>query len=333
MKQALVTGGGGFVGLAVVRLLREMGIRTLVVGRHHYPEVEAVGGISLKGDIRDPAFLTTSMAGCDTVFHVAALAGIWGPWDDYYSINVRGTQNVIAACEQNKVARLVYTSTPSVVFNGESIQGLDESLPYAKSPLCHYAATKIMAEKLVLQANGPELMTTALRPHLVWGPGDTNLIPRLLARGRQGALKIVGDGQNRVDISYIDNVAQAHIAAAGNLEGGGGAAGQPFFISQGEPVLLWDWINELFSRLAIPPVTKRVSFLKAYRVGWLLEKVSGILRRQSEPPMTRFLAEQLAKSHWFAIDRAREVLDYSPQVTSEEGMERLLAWLKREEQR
>ena len=328
MKQVLVTGGGGFIGLALVKRLRQMDIRTLVVGRQHYPEVEAVGGICLQGDIRDLDFLQKSMAGCDTVFHVAAKAGIWGSWDDYFSINVTGTENVIAACAHNQVPRLVYTSTPSVVFNGTGLAGVDESTPYADKPLCHYARTKIMAEILVLRANSPLLQTTALRPHLVWGPGDNHLIPRLLERGRQGRLKIVGDGDNRVDISYIDNVVDAHLAAARNLEMVGTAAGEAFFISQDEPVVLWDWVNELFMRLAMPPVAKKISFQKAYRLGWLMEKIYGLLRLQTEPPMTRFVAEQMAKSHWFDISQAKELLPYEVLVDNEQGMERLVGWLR-----
>ncbi len=330
MRQVLVTGGGGFVGLAIVKLLRQMDISTIVVGRHHYPQVEALGAISLLGDIRDLDFLSRSMAGCDTVFHVAAKAGIWGSWGDYFSINVLGTENVIKACEQAGVANLVYTSTPSVVFNGKSLCGVDETAPYSEHILCHYARTKIMAEMLVLRANTSALRTTALRPHLVWGPGDTNLIPRLLDRGRRGRLKIVGNGRNKVDISYIDNVADAHIAAANNLEMIGTAAGEAFFISQGEPVVLWDWINELFMHLSIPPVAKRVRFRKAYRIGAALEKLYGFLHINAEPPMTRFLAEQLAKSHWFLVAKASRVLPYDVRVSNEEGMQRLTHWLKEE---
>lgn len=328
MKQVLVTGGGGFVGLAIVKLLRRLGIVTLVIGRHRYPQVEKLGAISLPGDIRDQDFLATHMAGCDTVFHVAALAGIWGRWQDYFSINVTGTENVIAACGRAGVKNLVYTSTPSVVFDGQGLLGVDETTPYSNNPLCHYARTKIMAEILVLRANTPALQTTALRPHLVWGPGDTNLIPRLLARGRSGKLKIIGAGHNKVDLTYIDNVAQAHLAAVTNLEMSGTAAGEAFFISQDEPVELWPWINELFLQLAIKPVVKQVSFSSAYRLGAVLEKIYGGLRLKGEPPMTRFLAEQLAKSHWFSGQKAKTLLNYKPQVKMAEGLRLMVLWLR-----
>ncbi len=328
MKNVLVTGGGGFIGLGIVRALRKMGVRTLVVGRHRYPEVEELGAHCLVGDIRDKEFMIQACTNVDTVFHVAAKAGVWGSWDDYFSINVTGTENVIAACQENLISRLIYTSTPSVVFNRGHLRGVDETTPYAEDVLCHYARSKIMAEILVLEANSPLLRTTALRPHLVWGPGDTNLLPRLIKRGRAGSLKIVGDGRNKVDISYIDNVVDAHIQAAINLERYGTAAGEAFFISQGEPVNLWEWISNLFIQLSIPPITKSITFDKAYKIGFVMEKLYGLLRIKQEPKMTRFVAEQLAKSHWFSIKKAEKILPYTPQVSTAEGVQRVVAWVR-----
>ncbi|MHB8788921.1 MAG: NAD-dependent epimerase/dehydratase family protein [Desulfobulbaceae bacterium] len=328
MRRALVTGGGGFVGLAVVRKLRERGVETTVVGRHRYPAVEELGSRCLIGDIRDVEFMNRAVAGHDTVFHVAAKAGIWGSHAEYHSVNVTGTGNVLTACRAQGVRSLVQTSTPSVVFAGGDIEGGDETLPYSTKPLCEYAATKITAERMVLAANSEGLRTTALRPHLVWGPGDTQIIPRLLARGRQGRLRMVGSGSNRVDISYIDNVADAHLLAAENLAGPGTAAGQAFFISQGEPVVLWQWINDLFARVDVQPVTRRVPLTRARRAGRILEMVYSLLRLQSEPPMTRFLAEQLALSHWFSIAKAEKILGYRPLVSGRNGMDRLVAWLE-----
>lgn len=329
MQRVIVTGGGGFVGKAVVRLLMARGIGVTVIGRNDYPEVRQMGATVARGDIRDPQFLATVFRGHDTVFHVAAKAGIWGDYQDYFSINVQGTENVLAACRASGIRRVVYTSTPSVVFRGGDLAGVDEGAPYADRFLCHYAATKVLAEKMVLGANGRKLLTTALRPHLVWGPGDTNLIPRLLARGRSRQLKIVGAGENLVDISYIDNVATAHLLAAENLENSASAAGQAYFISQGEPVNLWNWINELFTRLEIPRVTRQVSFSKAYAGGFVFEKLYSLLGRSEEPPMTRFLAEQLAKSHWFSLEKARRDFGYRPEVSTAEGVDRLVAWLGR----
>lgn len=329
MNRVLVTGGGGFIGLAIVRALRSKDVAVRVLGRHHYPAATAVGAECIQGDIRDLATVNRAAAGCDTVFHVAALAGIWGPFQEYYTVNVLGTLNVLAACRTQGVPHLVYTSTPSVVFDGRSLDGVDESMPYARHPLCHYAATKIMAEQQVLQADSARLRTAAIRPHLVWGPGDTNLIPRLVARGRARQLKIVGNGRNLVDIAYIDNVVHAHLLAADNLQTTGTAAGHAFFTGQSEPVQLWEWINDLFGRMDVPQVTARITLRKARAAGWLLEKVYALLLINQEPKMTRFLAEQLALDHWFSKKNAQVLLGYTEQVSTEQGMEALVRWLKK----
>lgn len=330
MRYAIVTGGGGFVGLAIVKALRAIHVKVSVVGRHRYPAAEEAGAVCLVGDLRDGDFLKSAFAGADTIFHVAAKAGIWGDWQDYFSINVTGTENVIAACRYNNISRLIYTSTPSVVFNRGHLCGVDEETPYATEVLCHYARSKIMAEILILEANDVTLSTVALRPHLIWGPGDSNLIPRLLERGRKKQLKIVGDGTNMVDISYIDNVVDAHIKAAINLELYGTAAGEAFFISQGEPVNLWDWINELFMALNRPIVARKISFAMAFRVGNMLEHIYTLLRIKKEPKMTRFVAEQMAKSHWFSVAKAQDILKWQPEVSTREGMKRLVQWVTEE---
>lgn len=328
IKSALVTGGGGFVGRAVVKNLLDLGVETRVIGRHPYPEVAAMGARCLAGSIADDKIMDRAADGVDIVFHIAALAGIWGPWQAYYETNVLGTEQVIKSCRKNQVPMLVYTSTPSVVFDRVDIRGGDEQLSYARTFLCHYARSKATAEKMVLAANRDDLLTCALRPHLIWGPGDPHLLPRLLAGGRKRQLKMVGDGSNLVDISYIDNVAHAHILAAKNLAELGTAGGKPYFISQGTPVNLWQWINELFAMMNIPRVERAVSYRAAYGIGRVLESVYGLLRQGSEPKMTRFLAEQLAKSHYFSIAAAKKDLGYEPVVSTEEGLRRTVQWLK-----
>jgi nucleoside-diphosphate-sugar epimerase len=325
--KVVVTGGGGFIGKALVNALLREGSEVVVIGRNPYPELSAEGVVCLQGDIRDRDFLFRSFAGCSTVFHVAAKAGIWGPRSEYFAINTKGTENVIAACLHNDVPNLIYTSTPSVVFDRQDIEGGDESLPYARKPLCHYAASKIAAEQAVLHANSERLRTVAIRPHLVWGPGDHHLIPRLIERGRAGLLKIVGSGGNRVDIAYIDNVVHAHLLAANNLQSTSTAAGQAFFIGQKNPVVLWSWINELFVQVGINPVRSRIPFFLAYAVGGLLEIGGAMAGRTEEPRMTRFLAHQLAQSHWFSHQRAEKILGYQELIVSETGMRRLLDWL------
>lgn len=330
MKNVLVTGGGGFIGQAIVRKLIGKGLQVNVVGRNSYPQLAAMGVHCHQGDIRDLDFLKASFNGIDTVFHVAAKAGIWGTKEEYFSINTQGTQNVIAACQKALVSALVYTSTPSVVFDRAPLAGANESLPYATRPLCHYAASKIEAEKKVLTADDNGLRTAAIRPHLVWGPGDQHLIPRLLERGREGKLKVVGKGDNMVDISYIDNVVHAHILAAENLHTSGSAGGEAFFIGQEQPVHLWEWINSLFARVGIEQVSKKVPFSLAYLAGAVLEGIFGLIRCRTEPKMTRFLAHQLAHSHWFNHQKAKDILGYQEQVSTAEGMSLLVSWVGRE---
>lgn len=331
MKRILVTGGGGFVGKAIVRMAIAQGIDCVVVGRNEYPEVAALGAQCLVGDIGEKKFVQRACRDVDTVFHVAALAGIWGGWEIYHRINVRGTENIVTSCKENGIRNLVYTSTPSVVFNKDDIVNGDETLPYASEFLCNYAKSKVLAEKYILTANSEELSTCALRPHLIWGPGDPHLIPRLLQKGKQRLLKQVGGGNNLVDISFIENVAHAHILAGKNLSTTKSAAGKAYFISQGEPVNLWEWINELFERVGIARVDATVPFRLAYAVGAVMEGMHTLTGNDTEPRMTRFLAEQLAKSHYFSIARARKDLGYVPIISTEEGMRLLIDWIQRHE--
>lgn len=326
-KKALVTGGGGFVGTAVVKRLLELGVETKVVGRNHYDQLAKQGVECIVGSIADWDVMNRATRDVDMVFHVAALAGIWGAWSDYYTTNVLGTHTVLEVCRKNSVPTMVYTSTPSVVFDRYDIEFGDETLPYPKKFLCNYAKSKVMAEKMVLESGSEGFRTCALRPHLIWGPGDPHLLPRIIESGRKKNLKKVGDGRNLVDISYIDNVAEAHILAAQNLVESGSANGKAYFISQDEPVNLWDWINELFWEMDIDTVEKTVSFKAAYRTGWLLEKVYKTFKLKNEPRMTRFLAEQLAKSHYFSLENAKKDLGYQPVVSTRDGLRRTVEWL------
>jgi nucleoside-diphosphate-sugar epimerase len=327
IMKTLVIGGGGFIGSAIVRELAARGYEAAVFGRSRYPHLEKLGVRQVQGDILDSQGLIKAMRGFDTVIHTAAKAGIWGPKAEFEQINVTGTRNVLGACFATEVQALVYTSTPSVVFDRSDINGGSESLPYAGRFLCYYASSKAVAEQMVLMANSEAVKTCAIRPHLVWGPGDPHLLPRLVERGRKKQLKIVGSGRNLVDISYVDNVADAHVLAAENLNAAATGAGNAYFISQGAPVNLWDWINELLSRLNIEPVRKKVGFRTAYLLGTFLEGLYLWFSMDKEPKMTRFLAEQLAKSHWFTIQKARRDLGYEPRVSTSEGLDRVAAWL------
>ncbi|MGI9536727.1 MAG: NAD-dependent epimerase/dehydratase family protein [Desulfocapsaceae bacterium] len=327
MKKVLVTGGGGFLGSAIVRQLLVKGCDVKVAGRHRYEQIERLGARCLVGDIADSNFTAQACQDVDTVFHVAAKAGIWGNWNDYRNVNIDGTVNIADSCLKNGVACLVYTSTPSVVFNHANIENGNENLAYAQKFLCSYAKSKVTAERYLLETISKDLPVCALRPHLIWGPGDPHLIPRLIERGRKGKLKIVGDGRNRVDITYVENAAHAHILAAENLHHSSRISGRAYFIGQERPVYLWDWINDLYRELGIAQLEKKVPLAVAYLAGWLLEILHRMPMVSKEPSMTRFLALQLSRSHYFSHDRAKKDLGYEPLISIEEGKKRLLETL------
>lgn len=333
--RVLVTGGGGFLGQAIVRQLVARGDSVRSLSRGSYPELKALGVECVAGDIADRAVVTAAASGCEAVFHVAAKAGVWGRYDDYIRANVVGTENVIAACQSENVPKLIHTSSPSVVFAGHDEAGIDESVPYPNSSryLAHYPQSKALAERLVLAANGAtpargtRLATVALRPHLIWGPGDNHLVPRLIERSRQGKLRRVGSGANLVDTVYVENAADAHLQAADKLELNSAVAGRAFFISNGEPLPLWELIDRMLACAGEPPVTKSISATAAYWIGGAMELTYTLLGRTDEPPMTRFVARQLATSHWFKIDAARAAFGYVPRVSVDEGLVRLKEWL------
>jgi nucleoside-diphosphate-sugar epimerase len=321
--KAVVTGGGGFLGGAVVRLLRQRGDSVRSFTRSRYPWLDEFAVEQTLGDLADLGAVERAVSGCDVAFHVAAKAGIWGRHADYFDTNVTGTQNVIRACQKHGVRRLVYTSTPSVVHAGDDVAGANESLPYPRHFDAYYSETKAKAEKAVLAANGRELATVALRPHLIFGPGDPHLIPRIIATARAGKLKRVGARPIKVDVTYVDNAAQAHLDAADRLDIGTAPAGKAYFISNGEPVELWPFIDRILAEAAAPPVTKSVSAWKARLAGRVLEFVYWLFWLPGEPPMTRFVASQLSTSHWYDISAAKRDLGYEPNVSVEEGLKRL----------
>lgn len=385
-----ITGASGFIGGKLAERLLAQGRRVRALSRRPLPGLEKLGAKVIIGDLHDATALASGCTGADTVFHVAGRVGVWGPANEFFRVNVGGTQNVLAAARAAGVPCLVYTSSPSVVYNGGDLAGTDESAPLCTQAPCAYPTSKAAAEKLVLEANIPGFATTALRPHLVWGPGDKNVVPRVLALAKKRRLKIVGSGRNRVDLTHIENVLDAHLLAekaltgAGLVEPGPGssppattsgppaqshvlrdfppgavpevchvirdkparpsphdchliddklpepgpAAGRAYFITNGEPVVLWDWINELLRGLGRPPVTQTVSLRTAYLAGSVLEALWRVLPLEGEPPMTRFVAKELATDHWFDISAARRNLGYTPRVSMTEGTAALIAHLR-----
>lgn len=357
----LVTGGTGFLGRQIVERLLAQGRAVTVLARRSDPDLENRGVRFVAADLADTDAVCSACRGVETVFHVAAKVGVWGRAGDFWCANVLGTRAVLEGCRTHGVRRLIYTSSSSVVYNGRARGGVNESLPLTTACPAAYPLTKAAAEREVLAANAPALRTIALRPHLIWGAGDPHLVPRLIGRAQAGRLRIVGSGRNRVDLVHVHNAAEAHLLAeaaltqryssrdASQWPAPGGdrpgtsrtppasplppdASGRAYFITNGEPVVLWDWINALLHALGIPPVTKHISFGAAAALGAACEALWRALPLGGEPPMTRFIAKELASDHWFDISAARRDLGYAPRVTMAEGLAELIAHLRLRDQ-
>jgi nucleoside-diphosphate-sugar epimerase len=341
-KHIFVTGAGGFLGNAICRLLRLANIKVTGFARGSYPELTQMGVNMQQGDITDFVRLKEAMQSCDLVFHVAAKAGVWGNKEDYFEPNVQGAENIIRACQELAITRLVYTSTPSVTFAGVDEAGINESQPYATNFLNFYSESKALAEQKILAAStsfnqstvqdsqkGSQLVKSpvkllkavALRPHLIWGPNDPHLVPRVLERARAGRLKLVGKEDKLVDTIFVDNAAYAHILAAIDLSKINSlCSGKAYFISNDQPITMAAMLNNILNCVDLPPVTKRVPSTVAYAAGATLEWFYKILNKKQEPIMTRFVAKQLSTSHYFDISAAKKDFGYMPLISIEEGM-------------
>lgn len=321
--KALVTGGGGFLGQAIVRGLLGRGAEVCSFSRSEHAGLQALGVRQIRGDVAEQAAIASAVEGCDAVFHVAARPGIWGDYEDYHRANVTGTLNVIAACRQHGVPRLIYTSSPSVVFDGRDMQGVDESVRYPAHYEAHYPRTKALAEQAVLAANDAQLATVSLRPHLIWGAGDNHLLPRLVARANAGLLRRIGSRQNLIDTIHVDNAADAHLLAAERLHPGSGIAGKVYFISQDEPVPMWDMVNKLLAAAGVAPVSRAVPVWLAMLLARGFEAVHRLTNNPQEPRLTRFVVRELSTAHWFDISAARRDLGYVPRISIAAGLEQL----------
>lgn len=326
--KVFVTGGGGFLGKVIIRQLIERNYEVISYSRTDYPELKKMGVKHILGDMADYNTLKEAMKGSDVVFHVAAKAGVWGDYQEYYKANVIGTENVIKACQENNITKLVYTSTPSVIYSDGGIEGADESLPYPENFEGHYPQTKAIAEKMVLTANNENLSTVALRPHLVWGPEDHHFLPRLVERSKAGKLRLLGNNKNLVDCVYVDNAAKAHLQAFDHLYPNSPVAGKAYFITQDQPIPIADLMNKILIAAGAPIVEKRIPAGVAYFIGALLETVYSFFDIKSEPPMTKFLAKQLSTPHWFNISAAKRDFGYIPEISIDEGMQKLSEWIK-----
>jgi len=326
--RALVTGGGGFLGGGIVRRLVQRGVEVRTLQRGSYERLSALGVEQICGDIADAETVDRAVEDSEVVFHVAARVEMWGAFEPFFRTNVVGTENVLAAMRKGGVRKLVFTSSPSVVHGHDDLEGIDESAPYPDHFEAAYPQTKAMAEMAVLSANGPDLATVALRPHLIWGPEDTNLVQQLVTRARAGQLRFVGGGGNLVDTVYIDNAVDAHLWAADVLTPGAPCAGKAYFISNGDPWPLKKIVNGILDAAGLPPEDRSVPLGVAVAAGKVFEAIHRVVPSGGGPRMTPFIARNLATAHWYDISAARRDLGYEPAVSIEEGLSRLAQWFR-----
>jgi nucleoside-diphosphate-sugar epimerase len=322
--RVLVTGGNGFLGRAIVEELVARGHEVTSGARRAQPEIAALGARTVALDLLELDSVRNAVAGHEAVVHAAALTGVWGRRADFLATNVDGTRRVLAACVEQGVARLVYTGSPSACFDGRDHVEAMNDLPYARRFLSPYPESKAVAEAEVLSANGRSgLLTTALRPHLIVGARDPHLVPRLLARARAGKLRVVGDGANVVSLCHVRNAALAHALALERLDATARHAGRAYFVAQAESVELWPWIARLCAAVGAPGPSGRVALPVAYAAGAACELAWTLARRASEPPMTRFVALQLARSHSYALAPLQRDLGYAETVSLERATDEL----------
>lgn len=327
-KRALVTGGGGFLGLYIVEALLADGWQVRVFCRGQYQALLDLDVEVINGDLVDSGQITAACADIDVVFHVASKTGPWGNYQDFYATNVLGTENVIAGCLAQGVKKLIYTSSPSVLSFYDDLCGVDEAYPFPEKRISAYQETKMLAEQRVIEANSSALCTTALRPHAIWGPRDTQLFATLMDRIKQNKLKIIGDGKNKISVSYVENTAKAHLQAAQSDRVGG----QVYFINEEQPVELWSWINELVASVGLKPVTKKVPYGLAYVIGSVCEWVCRVLPFLGDPPITRALVSVSGKHHYFDVSKAKRDFGFHNAVSMEEAKQRFATYFKGIEQ-
>lgn len=319
----LVTGATGFLGSHLTTALLTQGHQLTLLGRDFtsiQPQL-AAGARRLRVDLRDRAAVMAACAGQDLVYHVGALSTAWGRWDDFYQTNVEGTRAVVDGCLHHRVGRLLYVSSPSVIFTGRDHCEIDESCPYPRHFSSAYAATKKLGEDLVNAAYRQGLPTVILRPKAIFGPGDRALLPRLIARARQKRLPQIGNGHNLVDLTYVDNVVHALLLAAT----ADAAVGKSYFITNGEHCLLWPTIRRVLTTLQLPTALRRIPVGVALLIARLLEL--NAQRTGREPLLTRYTVGILARTQTYNISAAQHDLGYQPLVTVAEGLARTLTAL------
>jgi len=327
--KVLVTGGGGFLGSAICRQLLARGDDVIAYQRSVAVELEELGIRVVRGDINDAKLLNATVQGVDAIIHTAAKAGLSVNYDDYFAANVSGTQIVLDACRNHGVRKLVFTSSPSVTHGDGDIEGGDESLPYPETYSSPYPQTKARSEQMVMAANGADLHTVSLRPHLIWGPGDNHLLPKLIERAKSGKLRLPGPDK-LIDSIYVDNAARAHLLALDKLDTQPEiVGGKTYFISNDEPVTQARIIGGLLRAAGVRVDIQAISPRLAIAAGTLIETGWKLFGLKSEPPLTRWSAEHLSTAHWYDISAAKRDLGYSADISISDGLE-ILAGAYRE---
>ncbi len=320
--RVLVTGGSSLLARRTADALLARGDDVVMLQRGE----SAVDAAQVRGDVRDADLVRRAVDGCDAVIHAAAKVGIVGSWDDFRSINVDGTANVIAAARELGLSRMVHVSTPSVAHAGHSLVGALADPPVTGRSDAHYAESKAMAERLALGAASDAFPVVAIRPHLVWGPGDTQLVGRIVGRAKAGRLALVGGGAALIDTTYIDNAASALVAALDAAVPGAACVGKAYVIANGEPRPIRELIEGILSAAGVDARPKVVPLRVALGAGSVVEKLWARAKPDEEPPLTRFLAEQLGTAHWFDPRPARTDLGWRPKVTIDQGLAELAHW-------
>jgi nucleoside-diphosphate-sugar epimerase len=327
MMKVLVTGATGFLGGALARRLQARGDEVTVLGRSPAPlaELAREGMRPIQADLADAEAVRAACQGQAVVFHSGALSSAWGPAEVFYRSNVLGTRNVIAGCEAGGVGRLVHVSTPSIYFRFETRLEVREDAPLPRQPANEYARTKLLAEAEIDQAAARGLPVITLRPRAIFGEGDNAILPRLIGRLQQGRLRIIGDGRNITDLTYVQNVVDALLLCA---EAPSALLGRKYNLTNGEPLPLWPLIEKLCRALGYEYPRRRIPYPLALGLAGLLEAVHQRLPGQPEPLLTRYMVGVLAKSTTLDISAARRDLGYVPRVTVDQGFERFVRWWK-----
>lgn len=320
--KVLVTGAGSLLAAETVRRLVARGDTVSVLQRRPSAVAAELGLTEFLGDVVDEQVVAHAVAGADTVIHLAARVGVVGTPEQFFTTNVVGTRTVLAAAREAGVGRFIFVSSPSVAHTGEAIAGHGADAADPRHAKGEYSKSKALAEREVLAADGDGITTIAVRPHLVWGPGDTQLVGRIVQRAQQGRLALVAGGRPLIDTTYLDNAADALIAAADHADAGHGRA---FIVSNGEPRTVEEILTRICQAAGERPPTRSVPRALAWAAGALAEGAWKVGRRDDDPPMTRFLAGQLGTAHWFDLRETQDVLHWRPQVGLDEGFERLRA--------